>query len=282
MSTVDHEMMSSSRIVLMQDIVKLFVSLLTLVVERGLRGGLTLIFSQRKMALAYLAPATLYAAYNILTITGLSLFSPSTYFVLLQFRIVVVGLLSVVVLRKRISLGQWIGLLVVMFGTMVGEGRGVDLSSSSAYGYLVIGAQLILSGSASVLNEYFLKLKSGGDMNSQNFFMYIDSIFVSSILSLWGVMDKGKMVSRNPTAWIPIVISGSATGIITSYFLSRLDSVWKSIASAIEIWVTVVFSYVFFGYQVGIRDVIGFTTVSMGAVMYTSLGKSVMSIKKSE
>jgi len=43
------------------------------------------------VAIRYFAPAFLYALYNILTYYNLELFDPTTYFLLLQFRVVVTG-----------------------------------------------------------------------------------------------------------------------------------------------------------------------------------------------
>jgi hypothetical protein len=240
----------STQIVLMQEVLKLIFA--SMVLAWTGKDGFGSVFRSRRLAVAYLAPATLYAAYNNLSVLGLSLFNPSTYFLLLQFRIVIVGVLSVFVLGRRISTQQWFALVVVMVGTMIKEVGGNSLwesttSSSSTYGYLIIPIQLLLSACAGILNEYLLKRYPGGD--AQNFFMYFDSIIVNSIVAFVGVGSSAivKQMNGDPYVWVPVVITGSTTGIIAGYFLRHLDSIWKAIASAVEMWITAILSYFVMG-----------------------------------
>ena len=47
----------------------------------------------RPAFLLYLVPAVLYCVYNMLTFVNLSAFDPTTYFLLLQLRVVVTGVM---------------------------------------------------------------------------------------------------------------------------------------------------------------------------------------------
>jgi len=260
--------MPTSQVVLIQEILKLIVAFSIIFFNKNFRK----IHQEKNIAISYLIPATLYAAYNNLSIVALSLFTPSTYFLLLQFRIVVVGLLSVFVLRRKISIKQWIALGIVMIGTMVKEGfdfRGPDDLKS----YSVIAVQLLLSASAGILNEYLLRGNSvSGDI--QNFYMYFDAIFVN-ILFLTFFPGGSRTISADVSVWGPVAFNGAITGIITGYFLVHLDSIWKAIASAIEIWITAMLGYWVFGYEIGVKEIVGFVTVSVGAFLYASSGSVV-------
>lgn len=127
-------------------------------------------------------PAFLYCLYNNLTFHNLSVFDPTTYFLLLQFRVVVTGILFQIIFKKYLSRKQWLSLMLLTVGCMVKYLNFGDVPVSSVdatpkiaigFSYFFILIQTICSCLAGVYNEYLLKDKSQEIYNiyMQNVFM---------------------------------------------------------------------------------------------------------------
>ena len=71
------------------------------------------------MALLYFIPAALYAMYNNLTFINLKLFDPPTYFVLLQLRIAMTGVVFQILFKQALTRTQWLSILLLMFGCII-------------------------------------------------------------------------------------------------------------------------------------------------------------------
>jgi solute carrier family 35 (UDP-sugar transporter), member A1/2/3 len=127
----------------------------------------------------YLVPAFLYCLYNNLSFVNLSVFDPTTYYLLLQLRVVITGVLFQIIFKKYLSRKQWLSLILLTLGCMVkqidfgdtpvkaaDDSRapkntvGFDLSINAVF----ILIQVVCSCLAGVYNEYLLKDK-GQDIN---------------------------------------------------------------------------------------------------------------------
>ena len=62
----------------------------------------------------YMVPAILYCLYNNLAFVNLAAFDPTTYFMLLQLRVVVTGIVFQVWLRASKEGCSWVGYCVVV------------------------------------------------------------------------------------------------------------------------------------------------------------------------
>lgn len=266
----------SSSIVLIQELFKLIISVSLFRLNDGpISSFIRQVSGNLNLCMWYFVPAVLYAIYNNLTFLGLSLFDPATYFVLMQFRIVLTGLISIMLLGKIISKDQWIGLVVVMIGAMFKEiPRLLTSGKASGFsGYFIVFIQLTLSALAGVFNEKLLKGRSDCSLNVQNFFMYFDSIIINWIWSL-GVpteaSDADQVTSplTNPYL-LPVIVNASFLGVLTAFFLKHLSSVLKSIASAVELWVTTVLSAMVFGYAIDLTTVGGIAILTVGVNIYS-------------
>ncbi|XP_031630727.1 UDP-galactose transporter senju [Contarinia nasturtii] len=172
----------------------------------------------KHLLLLYFIPSLLYCIYNNLTFKNLSTFDPTTYYLLLQFRVVITGVLFQVIFHKILTRRQWFSLLLLTLGCMVKQlnfgdmfsntsntsvsmtmtktdvintnnaknatfsnknTTGFDLSIDAVYIFI----QLICSCLAGVYNEYLLK-NVGARVNIyvQNVFMYVDSIVCNVVL----------------------------------------------------------------------------------------------------
>ena len=263
-------------IVLAQDFLKLVISIVSFIAIEGPFSCLGKTVKEHcRIGRLYLIPAGLYMVYNNLTFLGLSLFEPSRYFVLMQVRIVVTGIVYSWFFPRASKLGfqKWLALILVMFGAMLREYPWISSSSASTHtnvGYAVVGSQILLSTTAGVANEKLLKKYSKSlSLSVQNIFMYSSSL----LLNLLAIIARGETEVSFPITdlmlWGPVVVNGALLGLVTSMFLRDLNSVLKSVASAIELWVTTILSSLVFGYPMDSGMLIGIAVLSIGVVLFS-------------
>ncbi|XP_031848236.1 LOW QUALITY PROTEIN: UDP-galactose transporter senju [Nomia melanderi] len=199
-------------VVLMTEMLKLIASIILYCKDNSIKSLCQEITGNKGVLLLYMIPAFLYCLYNNLAFINLAAFDPTTYYLLLQFRVVMTGIIFQVVFNKKLSIKQWFSLIILTIGCMVKHvdlDFGVDIFSAKInltssvilvflqvylifrhiYGNIYTGVfskiqstfeyfQMICSCLAGVYNEYLLK-EQGANINIfvQNVFMYIDSIF---------------------------------------------------------------------------------------------------------
>lgn len=243
----------------------------------------------------YLVPAALYCLYNNLAFHNLSVFDPTTYYLLLQFRVVITGILFQIIFKKYLSRKQWISLILLTLGCMIKQVNfgdqaisnssnnntdeaiitkntvGFDLSINAVF----ILIQTICSCLAGVYNEYLLK-NNGQDINIyiQNVFMYLDSILCNALI----LLVQGNILSAftidnlaeifRPHVFI-IMVNSCAVGIITSFFLKYLNSILKTFASALELLFTAVLCRMFFSIPIYLNTILSIAIVSISVYLYS-------------
>jgi len=84
------------------------------------------VHKDRQVLALYMVPAFLYCLYNNLAFVNLATFDPTTYYLLLQLRVVVTGVLFQIIFKKYLSRRQWISLIMLTLGCMLKQ---VDLNS---------------------------------------------------------------------------------------------------------------------------------------------------------
>jgi UDP-sugar transporter A1/2/3 len=236
-----------------------------------------------KVFALYFIPAGLYAVYNNLTHICLSYINPGKYFIVLQLRLLVTGVIFQMVFKKQISRQKWVALSLITFGCILKELpmflQGVPTPLSV---YALLSVQILSSTAAGVATEYLLKDYKKMGVNIQNIFMYIASAVIQTVVfCLFG----GNNSDSNSTA-IPfsihaffsilmnphlllIALNGAANGLLTGYLLSCLTSVHKAIAAAIEIGFTALLSWLFFGSDFGIFTISSVVVVMTGVYLYS-------------
>jgi UDP-galactose transporter len=272
-----------------QDLCKLIITLCLYSIQEGSMSKLvSTVKKNQQLFMMYMVPAGMYAIYNNLTFYALSRFEPASYFVLMQFKIVMTAALSVSLLNKKVEKLQWIGLVVIMIGSMLKEMSAI--SGKSMFGnrgvgdYGIILVQLLLSAFAGVYTEKLLKGKSDASPNVQNFFMYVDGMIVNSLVLMLRAMfgnttdaNKPQISTFNNSLHplvIAIVLNASFTGVVTAFFLKVLGSIMKSIAAALELWTTAIASWIIFSYEIDSSAAIAIGLVSAGIWLYSEGGKT--------
>ncbi len=161
----------------------------------------------------YLVSAALYCAYNNLSYVSLAVFDPTTYFMFLQVRLLLTGVVYQCLFDRRLTRTQWGSLLLVTVGCMVqkmelpqethkptaspdssspngnlAEGVVVEEEEEESklltvgFGLVFILIQVCCSVFAGVYNEKLLKTHGDLHIMAQNAFMYVDSIACNAAL----------------------------------------------------------------------------------------------------
>ena len=76
-------------------------------------------FKYRTVLYYYMVPAFLYCLYNNLAFTNLAIFDPTSYFMFMQTRMLLTGLIYQFLFKRKLSSKQWISLLVLTLGCML-------------------------------------------------------------------------------------------------------------------------------------------------------------------
>ncbi|XP_001604828.1 UDP-galactose transporter senju [Nasonia vitripennis] len=268
-------------VVLMTEVIKLVSSIVLYCHENSLKNLFHEVYKYRKVLLLYMVPSSLYCLYNNLSFVNLAAFDPPTYFLLLQLRVVVTGIIFQVVFKKKLSTKQWISLVLLTLGCMI---KHLNLDYNNALpnanfhlniNIIFIFIQTICSCLAGVYNEYLLK-GEGATVNIfvQNVFMYIDSILCNvAVLLIQGNLvqafdDAGPSIFMDPKV-ILIMFNNAAIGIITSFFLKNLNSIVKTFASALELVFTAILCWIFFGIPIYFNTALAIAIVSYAVILYS-------------
>ncbi|KAK3748725.1 hypothetical protein QZH41_015671 [Actinostola sp. cb2023] len=266
-------------VVLFTEMVKLLVACILQLRESGVREFLSLVKEHVKVLILYLIPAFLYCLYNNLAFVNLSAYDPTTYFLLLQFRVVVTGVIFQILFSKRLSRIQWLSLILLTAGCILKQlnfgSKSVGLSLRLDYNLILILVQVFCSCFAGVYNEYLLKGRSGeAPIMVQNVYMYVDSILCNLIVlksggSLKEAFTKESITSIMTINVIAIILNNAAIGIVTSLFLKKLNSILKTFASALELMFTAVLSWIIFGIPVTLLTFVALAIVSYAIILYS-------------
>ncbi len=232
-----------------------------------------------------------------MTFINLKLYDPTTYFLLLQFRVVVTGIIFQILFSKKLSKIQWFSLILLTVGCIIKQ-VGYSLLTSSTTtqsstnetnkvdyfnaGLILILVQVFCSCFAGVYNEFLLKEKDNNvNIMLQNVFMYIDSIICNIVLlslsSSQNSNSGGLLDALSPTSLFQlldikvllIMFNNAAIGIVTSLFLKSLNSILKTFASALELLFTGILSWIIFNIPLDISTVIAIFIVSIAIWLYS-------------
>lgn len=246
--------------------------------------------------LKYFVPSFLYCLYNNLTFINLSSYDPTTYFLLLQFRVVVTGIIFQILFKKMLSRNQWISLILLTAGCIIKQvgysankagttttESEFDISKYVNASLLLILVQVFASCFAGVYNEYLLKEKDNNlDIMIQNAFMYTDSIVCNVLLLQFYIPSDraasgGVIEALSPSSlaavfqWkvLLIMVNNAMIGIVTSLFLKSLNSILKTFASALELMFTGILAWILFGIPLDFLTVVSIAIVFLATWLYS-------------
>lgn len=221
-------------------------------------------------------PALLYTLQNNLLYIALTNMSGALYQVTYQMKIMTTAGLSVVLLRRRLSVDKWISLVGLTMGVALIQVPSGKSSASSLGGNVVIGTLAVLlacftSGFAGV---YFEKILKGSKTS-----VWIRNIQLASlgtVISLlgaywtdWHAIRKNGLFQGYNWATYASILFQSAGGLIVAAVLKYADNILKCFGNAIAIVCSCMLSYYLLGdYDPTFFFVLGTTAVIASSYAY--------------
>ena len=86
-------------------------------------------------------PALLYCLYNNLAFTNLANFDPTTYFMFMQIRLLMTGVIYQFLFKRKLSGKQWISLLILTLGCMLQK---MNLLNTENFTAVSVGSGILL------------------------------------------------------------------------------------------------------------------------------------------
>lgn len=237
----------------------------------------------------YSVVAGLFCLYDVLSFVNLAHLDPQTYLVFLQLRTVMTGVIWEFAFSKTLTWAQRGGLALICFGCItkqVGAGFSVEKASQVAYrDYVLLAVQIGANCWAGVANEVLLKEKGGVPLNLQNIVQYswvlVWCLLVGTLCPVEGVhlnpLDVSEWSKMLDAKMLPNILILTLLGLITSVMLKMLSSVWKAVATAVELFLTSYASAYIFGYAVSGSDVTALFIAAVGGSLY-ALGGTVKAV----
>ncbi|KAH9426880.1 hypothetical protein DERP_002981 [Dermatophagoides pteronyssinus] len=238
-----------------------------------------------RIGLLYLIPAFLYCLYNNLAFINLANYDPTTYFILLQLRTVITGMLFQILFKKKLTLIQWFSLCLLTMACMIKElGHSIKSSSSDSFNIfstlmsknlLLMLIQLFCSCFAGVYNEFLIK-NDGNAVHIlvQNIFMYTDSILcnLAILLVTSNPLSNNSAIFDFSILFKPyvfiIMLNGAIAGIVTSFFLKHLNSILKTFAATLEILLSAILCSFLFATIIDLYTIISIWLVFVAIYIY--------------
>ncbi|XP_043941784.1 UDP-N-acetylglucosamine transporter-like isoform X2 [Protopterus annectens] len=194
-------------------------------------------------------PAGLYTLQNNLLYVALSNLDAATYQVTNQFKIITTAMFSVTMLGKKLSIYQWIALILLMAGVALVQLHTHSEESDSSSGSQVIGLLAVFivccsSGFAGVYFEKILK-ETKPSLWVRNIQLGISGIsfgiIVVLIFDLEHVKQYGVLQGFNYITWIVITLQALG-GLVIATVMKYADNILKGFATSLSIILSAVIS----------------------------------------
>eukprot|EP00932_Pfiesteria_piscicida_P004589 SRR837773.14496.p1 GENE.SRR837773.14496~~SRR837773.14496.p1 ORF type:complete len:330 (-),score=113.39 SRR837773.14496:33-953(-) len=235
----------------------------------------------------YSVVAALYCTYDVLSFVNAALFDPNTFMVLLQLRVVLTAVVWEVAYSQPNSWPKRIGLLLITAGCATKQAGGASYnppSTTPSFRYITMLVQILANCFAAVANEMLLK-GSGSPgqatlpFNAQNMLQYGWTIVWLLLVGSFSPNETLGFSVFDRAVWAPMLDARrlgprifvlTILGLLTSLFIKLWDSVWKNVASSIELFMTAFASMLVFGYPVRAADLLALSITTGGIWLFAN------------
>ena len=171
--------------------------------------------------------------------------------------------LSLVWLKERLSVGEWIGAGIALLG--------VFLISFQPGNVFQIGALFVLGSTFAYALHAAIVKKYGGEIEFTNFFLFrVASTTGFLLLFMFG---QAEFVMPTPYVWAILLLTATVNVVFSRvlFYLSlrQLEMSFHSLVLTLSPVVTVIWSFILFGTIPSLQGVIGGTAVLVGVLIVT-------------
>lgn len=222
-------------------------------------------------------PAIVYMIQNNLQYVAVSNLEAAEFQVLYQLKILTTALFSVAMLKKKLSLPQWISLLILFAGAAIVQLQEIKPTTNVVHaqskwvGLVAVIVSCVSSGFAGVYFEMVLKESDTSIwMRNVQLGIFGSSTAVISMLAKDGpvVMKNGFFYGYSPLVWM-VVIQQAVGGLIVAMVVCYADNILKGFATSLSIILSCVASIYLFHYSITLQFAFGALLVIAAVYLYS-------------
>lgn len=243
---------SPSSCVLLIEFIKLVLSFAALLASGNLSG----LKISAWMVVPYAIPALLYAFNNNLVVFMQAYMDPSSFQVLSNLKIASTALLYTACLGKRLRLGQWLALGMLVAAGVCHSYSGLDWEASdesatrlriTSWGLLLVLVYCFISGLAAVYTERVLKTQRL-PLSLQNLFLYVFGVGINLASHVSGGGQQGFFEGFSALVWL-IIVGQAANGLLMSVIMKHGTGITRLFVISSSMLVNGVLSWGILGIQ---------------------------------
>ena len=267
-----------SSCVVMIELVKLLISLATLV----LTGGTAALLATPPLVLVapYAVPAILYALNNNLVVFMQAYMDPSSYQVLSNLKIASTALLYSLCLGKRLRPAQWFALGLLMCAGVCHTYSSLDLGDPeraeaeegprlyiTAWGLFLVLVYCFVSGLAAVYTERVLKSQKL-PLSLQNLYLYVFGVAINGLSSFSSVgSEKSFLEGYSGVVWL-IIAGQAANGLLMSVVLKHGSGITRLFVISCSMLVNALMSWAILGLELTPLFLLPVSMIGLAAYLY--------------
>jgi len=202
-------------------------------------------------------PGVAYQVLNNLNFVTLYYVDAPTFQILGNLKIVATGIAGQCLLKRRLSPGKWLALVLLTLGAAVSQikpGQRGGFHADRVLGYASALCCVFLSATMGVFTEAFMK-GNRASIHFQNVQLYVFGILANGVALLYRgevgpYATSGLFRGFNGWCWVVVVANGTC-GLAVSFLLRYADSIAKTYATALSIPTTALASAACFGTALG-------------------------------
>mgnify|MGYP002716685603 FL=1 len=271
------DMFLSSTAVLMSEIVKLIICVFVVYTEENynVRGAINKLYlyivKQPYDTMLMGVPSLLYVIQNNLLYLSASNLDAATYQVTYQLKILTTAIFSVLILKRKLLITQWISLLVLVFGvvcvqmadTQPSKITTLPVEQNRFLGFAAALGACCLSGYAGIFFEKKLKSSdiSVWIRNVQLSFLSIPLGLFTTFVSDYSALRKNGFFFGYDGFVIYVIILQAVGGLIVAMVVKYADNILKGFATSLAIIISCIASIYLFNFVLSVQFIIGVTLV---------------------
>uniref|UniRef100_A0A1A8DGW7 Solute carrier family 35, member A4 n=1 Tax=Nothobranchius kadleci TaxID=1051664 RepID=A0A1A8DGW7_NOTKA len=269
---------SSSSCVLMIELAKLLISLLSLF----LTGATSALTAPPNLLLVapYAFPAVLYTLNNNLAVLMQAYMDPSSYQILSNLKIASTAMLYSFCLGKRLQRAQWLALGLLMAAGVCHSYSSLDLEEPAqaeaedrprlhitAWGLFLVLVYCFVSGLAAVYTERVLKSQKL-PLSLQNLYLYMFGVAINGLSSFSSIAgDESFLEGYSGVVWV-IIAGQVANGLLMSVVLKHGSGITRLFVISSSMLVNALLSWAVLGLQLTPLFPITCATIALAAYLY--------------
>jgi len=233
-------------------------------------------FRVNQDTIMYCLPALIYFLQNNIVFLALLHVDPTTYQILVNLKILTTGILSYIVLNKKLSSLQWSALFLLAIGCAISQSKSCstqgenNMKDTSFYGIILCIIVSIMSPAAGIATEWIMKKSNmkNEPLHSQNMHLYFFGILFNIIGYIIDTQPDKSFFDGHSWTSAAVILSYAFTGLMVSLIMKYADNMVKIYAVAVSMALTLLISVLLFEEKATVDMFYGITVITLSIFIY--------------